>query len=110
MTPISSLIGVLVLAVVLLTNYFRAAWKLGILKAFGRRSMVSWRTLIAATAAGCLPFIGCMVAMVMLPAPVAGEIPDNAGLLAVQLSASGLLMHLINDKLMLWGAPIRSQK
>ncbi|WP_374317227.1 hypothetical protein [Aquabacterium sp.] len=107
MTPISSLVGVLVLAVVLLTNYFRAAWKLGILKAFGRRKDVSWRTLAAASLAGCLPFLGCMVAMVMLPSPVAGEVPDNAAILALQLAASGLLMHLINDKLMWWGAPVR---
>lgn len=107
MHPLCALFGVILLAGVLTTNYFRTAWRLGLLKAFGRRQPVSWRTLGAGTLAACLPFAGAMLALSLIPTNDAGEVPTSAGQLALQLAACGLAMHLLNDALVRWGTPAR---
>lgn len=107
MHPLSALFGVALLSGVLTTNYFRTAWRLGLLRAFGRRHPVSWRTLGAATLAACLPFAGAMLALTMIPTDDTGQVPVDAALLALQLTACGLALHLLNDLLVAWGMPTR---
>ena len=58
MHPLSPLFGVAILALVLTANYFRTAWRLGILRAFGRRAPLSNRTLLAGSVAAVLPSWG----------------------------------------------------
>ncbi len=103
MNAIAPLIGVLVLSAVLVTNFFVAAWHLGILRAFGRRRSVLWRTLAAGALAACLPFAGVLAALVLIPSDNAVDLSMSAGQLALQLSVCGLLMHLLNDQLVRWG-------
>lgn len=103
MSALAPLLGVLILSLVLVANFFRAAWKLGLLRAFGRRHHVRWRTLAAGTVAACLPFAGAILALMLIPADNGLEVGTHAGQLAVQLSTSGLLMHVLNDHLMVWG-------
>ncbi len=103
MNALAPLLGVLVLSVVLVINFFRAAWRLGLLRAFGRRRHVRWRTLAAGTAAACLPIVGALLALTLIPADNGIDLANEAGFLAVQLSLSGFFMHVLNDKLILWG-------
>jgi hypothetical protein len=108
MNALAPLIGVMVLSLVLVTNFFNAAWRLGILRAFGRRRAISWHTVAAGTLAACLPFAGAMLALELIPADNGIDLSMSAGRLAVQLAFSGLLMHMLNDKLVAWGrAPKR---
>jgi hypothetical protein len=103
MNALAPLLGVMILSVVLVANFFTAAWRLGILRAFGRRRQISWRTLAAGAMAACLPFAGAIMALMMIPSDNAVDVSQAAGQLAVQLSVSGLMMHLINDQLITWG-------
>jgi hypothetical protein len=103
MSAIAPLLGVLILSFVLVANFFRAAWKLGLLRAFGRRRHVRWRTLAAGSVAACLPFAGAILALVLIPSDNGLEVGRHAGMLAAQLSFCGLLMHVLNDHLMVWG-------
>jgi hypothetical protein len=103
MNAFAPLIGVMVLSLVLVTNFFNAAWRLGILRAFGRRRHVSWHALAAASMAACLPFAGAILALELIPSDNAVDLSLSAGQLAVQLAFSGLLMHVVNDKLVAWG-------
>jgi hypothetical protein len=107
MHPLSPLFGVAILAGVLTTNYFRTAWRLGILRAFGRRARLSNRTIVAGCAAACLPFIGAMVALCLIPVGETGEIRSTAFQLAVHMALCGLIMHEANDAIVRWGAPRR---
>jgi hypothetical protein len=104
MHPLSPLFGVAILSGVLTANYFRTAWRLGILRAFGRREELSWRTLAAGSVAGCLPFAGAMLALMMVPMGDDGQVQSTAAQLALQLSLCGFAMHVVNDKLVSWGA------
>jgi len=103
MNALAPLIGVMVLSIVLVTNFFNAAWRLGILRAFGRRHPITWQTLAAGTLAACLPFAGAMLTLEMIPSDNAFDLSTSAGQLAVQLAFCGLLMHILNDKLVAWG-------
>jgi hypothetical protein len=103
MNAFAPLIGVMVLSFVLVTNFFVAAWRLGVLRAFGRRSKLSWRTLTASSLAACLPFAGAILALTLIPSDSGVDISLSAAQLAIQLAGSGLVMHLINDQLVLWG-------
>lgn len=103
MNALAPLIGVMVLSFVLVTNFFVAAWRLGILRAFGRRHQLNWRVLTAGSLAACLPFAGAIVALSIIPSDNGVDISLSAAQLAVQLAGSGLIMHLINDQLILWG-------
>lgn len=103
MNAFAPLLGVMVLSVVLVANFFKAAWTLGILRAFGRRQ-VPWRTLAAGALAACLPFAGAILALEMIPSDNGIDLSLSAAQLSMQLAASGLAMHLINDRLILWGA------
>lgn len=105
MHPLSPLFGVAILAGVLTTNYFRTAWRLGILRAFGRRATLSNRTLIAGCAAALLPLIGSLVAMGLIPTSDTGEIQSTAFQLAIHMALCGLIMHEANDAIVRWGAP-----
>jgi hypothetical protein len=107
MHPLSPLFGVAILAGVLTTNYFRTAWRLGILRAFGRRAPLSNRTILAGCAAGCLPFIGAMVALALIQVGETGEIRSTAFQLAMHMALCGLIMHEANDAIVRWGAPRR---
>ncbi|MGC4061588.1 MAG: hypothetical protein QM749_12380 [Aquabacterium sp.] len=108
MNALAPLIGVMVLSLVLVTNFFNAAWRLGILRAFGRRRPITWHTLAAGALAACLPFAGVMLALELIPSDNGIDLSMSAGQLAMQLAFSGLLMHLLNDKLVAWGrAPKR---
>ncbi len=104
MHPLCPLIGVLILSAVLTTNYFRTAWRLGILRAFGRRATLNWRVLTAGCLAGCLPFIGSVLALSIVPAGASGTIEASALGLAMEMSLCGLVMHALNDVVMAWGA------
>lgn len=103
MNAFAPLLGVMVLSFVLVTNFFMAAWRLGILRAFGRRQQLNWRPLIAGSLAACLPFAGAVLALTMIPSDNNIDISASAWQLAMQLSCCGLVMHLINDQLVLWG-------
>ena len=103
MNALAPLIGVMVLSLVLVTNFFNAAWRLGVLRAFGRRRPIAWHTLAAASVAACLPFAGAILALELIPSDNAVDLSMSAGQLAVQLAFSGLLMHVLNDKLVAWG-------
>ncbi|HIV72815.1 MAG TPA: hypothetical protein H9903_17895 [Candidatus Aquabacterium excrementipullorum] len=105
MDTLSPLFGVAILALVLTANYFYTAWRMGILRAFGRRHPVTWRTLVASSLAGCLPFAGAVVAMAMVPTGAPGEPETSAALLALQLSLCGFVAHALNDVLVQWGMP-----
>jgi len=104
MNAFAPLLGVMVLSVVLVANFFKAAWTLGILRAFGRRHQVRWRTLAAGSLAACLPFAGALLALVMIPSDNNIDLSLSAAQLSVQLATSGLLMHVINDRLIIWGS------
>lgn len=103
MNALAPLIGVLVLSLVLVANFFRAAWRLGILRAFGRRREIRWRVLAAGAGAACLPLAGALLALVLIPSDNGVDLSLSAGQLSVQLASSGLLMHIANDKLVAWG-------
>jgi hypothetical protein len=103
MNAFAPLLAVLILSIVLVTNFFFAAWRLGILRAFGRRHPISWHTVAAGTFAACLPFAGALLALALIPADNGVDISQSAGQLALQLAFCGLLMHLANDQLVAWG-------
>jgi hypothetical protein len=103
MNAFAPLIGVMVLSFVLVTNFFVAAWRLGVLRAFGRRRPLSWRALTAGSLAACLPFAGAILALTLVPADNNVDISLQAGQLAVQLALAGLVMHFVNDQLVMWG-------
>ncbi|MDE1997669.1 MAG: hypothetical protein KGI91_00165 [Burkholderiales bacterium] len=105
MNPVAPFLGVIVLSVALTVNFFRAAWKLGILRAFGRRRHLRWRTWIAGALAACLPFSGAMAAVLAIPAAdTTNTIPISPLDLTWHLAAAGFVVHLVNDKLMHWGS------
>ncbi|HET8869747.1 MAG TPA: hypothetical protein VFM48_04830 [Aquabacterium sp.] len=111
MNPVAPFIGVVVLTVALTINFFRAAWKLGILRAFGRRRSLRWRAWIAGALAACLPFSGAMAAMLAIPANDAtNTVPISAIDLTWHLVAAGFIVHLVNDKLMHWGSRSHRQE
>lgn len=103
MNALAPLIGVLVLSIVLVVNFFHAAWRLGMLRAFGRRRHLSWRALTAGSLAACLPFAGAVIALTLIPADNGADIAAAAAPLAVQLALAGLVIHLLNDQLVQWG-------
>jgi hypothetical protein len=101
MNSLTPLVGVVVLSGLLTTNFFRAAWQLGMLRAFGRRQPLRWRAVAAGTLAACLPFAGAMLAMMLIPAD-GGSV--HASSLALEFAGSGWAMHLLNDRLIAWGS------
>lgn len=103
MNAFAPLIGVLVLSIVLVANFFRAAWRLGILRAFGRRHHLRWRAWLAGTMAACLPVAGALLALVLIPDDAGVDLAGEAAYLAVQLSFAGFFMHVLNDQLVAWG-------
>ena len=108
MNALAPLVGVLVLSIVLTVNFFRAAWRLGMLRAFGRRHALSHRALVAGIAAACLPIVGALLALTLIPGDNVSNLADEAGFLAAQLALSGLAMHLVNDRLVQWGRAVPS--
>lgn len=105
MHPLSPLFGVVILAGVLTANYFHTAWRLGILRAFGRRASLSWRVVIAGCVAACLPFTGAMLALTLAPTDLTGSIQASPLEMAIEMALCGLFMHLLNDAIVTWGAP-----
>jgi hypothetical protein len=105
MNALAPLLGVLIMSAVLVGNFFRTAWRLGILRSFGRRHPVTWRTLAAGAMAACLPFAGVLVTLILVPSDNDAHIDMSAWQLALELAGSGLLMHLLNDQIMLWAKP-----
>lgn len=103
MDSLTSLFGVVILSGVLTTNFLRAAWRLGMLRAFGRRHTLRWRALAAGTLAACLPFAGAMVGLMLIPADNAAP-TTSAAMLALELAGSGWAMHVVNDRLIAWGS------
>lgn len=108
MNALAPLIAVMILSVVLVTNFFLAAWRLGILRSFGRRHPISWHTVAAGTVAACLPFAGVLVALTIIPADNSVDISQSAAQLAVQLAICGLVMHVANDQIVAWGRANRA--
>lgn len=109
MSAFAPLLGVLIMSAVLVGNFFRAAWTLGILRAFGRRRAVSWRTLGAGAMAACLPLIGVLLTLALVPADDGVEVAMDAAQLALELATSGFIMHLANDLILGWAmAPVAS--
>lgn len=107
MHPLSPLFGVAVLAGVLTANYLRTAWRLGLLRALGRRDCLSQRTLAANCIAAVLPLIGALVAFSLVPTADTGEVRSTAFQLAMHIALCGLIMHEANDAIIRWGAPRR---
>ncbi len=103
MNAFAPLLAVMILSLVLVTNFFLAASRLGILRAFGRRHPITWHTVTAGAIAACLPFVGAVLALVLIPADSGADIAESAGQLAAQLAFCGLLMHLANDQIVAWG-------
>ncbi len=93
MNALAPLIGVLVLSIVLVANFFRAAWRLGILRAFGRRHHLRWRALLA----------GALLALTLIPGDNGVDLAGEAASIAMQLSICGFVMHVLNDQLVAWG-------
>lgn len=108
MHPLAPLIGVLILSGVLTVNYFRTAWRLGILRAFGRRARLNWRVIIAGCVAACLPVAGALIALTLMPTDVAGNIQASPLKLAAEMAFCGWVMHLLNDAIVQWGMPGRT--
>lgn len=108
MHPLSPLFGVAVLALVLTANYFRTAWKLGLLQAFGRRRPLTWRTIIAGSLAAFLPMAGAFIGMAILPAGETERLASGMGpgWMALELSVCGLGLHAVSDWLIGWGSPL----
>ena len=102
MDALAPLIGVLIMSTVLVANFFRTAWVLGVLRAFGRRGVLAWRTLAAAAMAACLPMIGAVATLGLVPADNGVRVASHAVALAVQLGAVGLILHTVNDVIMAW--------
>ena len=86
MNAFAPLIGVMVLSFVLVTNFFVAAWRLGVLRAFGRRHHLNWRALTAGSLAACLPFAGAILALMLIPSDNGVDISLSAAQLAIQLA------------------------
>ena len=103
MNAFAPLLAVMILSVVLVTNFFLAAWRLGILRSFGRRHPISWHTVTAGAVAACLPFAGALLALTLIPADNSVDISQSAVKLALQLAFCGLLMHVANDQIVAWG-------
>ncbi len=103
MNALAPLIAVLVLSIVLVINFFRAAWRLGILRAFGRRHHLRWRTLAAGFGAACLPIVGALLALTLIPGDNGIDLASEAASLSAQLSLAGFVMHVLNDHLIVWG-------
>ena len=104
MNAVTPLIGIIVLCLALTANFFRTAWKLGILRSFGRRQPLNWRAWIAGALAACLPMSGAMAAMVIIPETGADDVVQiGAAELAIQLALAGLVFHWLNDKVLHWG-------
>ena len=102
MSALAPLLGVLIMSAVLVCNFFLAAWRLGILRSFGRRRPISWRTLAAGAMAACLPFIGVLLTLALVPADDGVAVSMSALQLAIELAGSGLAMHLLNVQILLW--------
>lgn len=102
MSALAPLLGVLIMSAVLVCNFFLAAWRMGILRSFGRRRPISWRTLAAGGMAACLPFIGVLLTLALVPADDGVAVAMSAAQLAIELAGSGLAMHLLNDQILLW--------
>lgn len=103
MDALAPLIGVMIMSIMLVVNFFRAAWQLGILRAFGRRHPLTWRALAAAALAACLPMLGVLLTLTLVPADDGLKVALEATELAVQLATCGFVMHLLNDQLTAWG-------
>jgi len=103
MNALAPLIGVLVLSIVLVANFFRAAWRLGILRAFGRRHHLRWRAWLAGAVAACLPIVGALLALTLIPGDNGVDLAGEAASIALQLSVCGFVMHVLNDQLVAWG-------
>ena len=105
MHPLSPLFGVAILSGVLTFNYFRTAWRLVILRAFGRQAPLSKRTLVAGSVAALLPVVGALVALGLVPVGESGEVKSTAFQLAMHMALCGLVMHEANDAIVRWGSP-----
>ena len=107
MDALAPLIGVLIMSIALIGNFFFTAWKLGILRAFGRRRVLSWRVLTAGTLSACLPFAGAMITLAAIPADDGVKVAMSAAQLALELALTGFVLHLVNDQLVNWAGAMR---
>ncbi len=107
MDALAPLIGVLIMSIALIGNFFFTAWKLGILSAFGRRGVMSWRVLTAGALSACLPFAGAMITLSAIPADDGVKVAMNAAQLALELALTGFVLHLVNDQLVNWAGAMR---
>ena len=107
MDALAPLIGVLIMSIALIGNFFFTAWKLGILRAFGRRRVLSWRVLAAGTLSACLPFAGAMITLAAIPADDGVKVAMNAAQLALELALTGFVLHWLNDQIVSWALAMR---
>jgi len=107
MDALAPLIGVLIMSIALIGNFFFTAWKLGILRAFGRRRTLSWRVLTAGALSACLPFAGAMITLAAMPADDGVKVAMNAAQLAFELGLTGFVLHLVNDQVVNWAGAMR---
>ena len=106
MDALAPLIGVLIMSIALIGNFFFTAWKLGILRAFGRRRVLSWRVLAAGTLSACLPFAGA-ITLAAIPADDGVKVAMNAAQLALELALTGFGLHWLNDQIVSWSGAMR---
>lgn len=107
MDALAPLIGVLVMSIALIGNFFFTAWKLGILRAFGRRHVLNWRVLAAGALTACLPLAGAMITLAAIPADDGVKVAMSAAQLACELGLTGFVLHLVNDQIVNWASAMR---
>lgn len=107
MDALAPLFGVLIMSIALIGNFFFTAWKLGILRAFGRRHSLSWRVLAAGAMSACLPFAGVMITLAAIPADDGVKVAMNAAQLAFELGLTGFVLHVVNDQVVNWASAMR---
>ena len=95
------------MSIALIGNFFFTAWKLGILRSFGRRRPLSWRVLAAGAMSACLPFAGALITLAAIPADDGMKVAMNAAQLAFELGLTGFVLHLVNDQIVQWAGAMR---
>ena len=107
MDALAPLFGVLIMSIALIGNFFFTAWKLGILRAFGRRHPLSWRVLAAGSLSACLPMVGVLITLAAIPADDGVKVAMNAAQLALELALTGFGLHWLNDQIVSWSGAMR---
>lgn len=100
------LIGALFLAIALTANYFLAFWRMDLNRPNSLRARTPRRQIIACSASAALPLVGAIAPLSVANLPWTSA---DAPLLAIACAFTGLVLHVLMDKLMVWGTPVTSR-